>query len=87
MKKLYSKPDIVFDSFSLCTNITAGCEVKTNMPSNDLCGYKFGALYVFINGIQGCTTPIVDGSIVVDSTTNDALCYHNPSENSNLFNS
>jgi hypothetical protein len=81
MKKIYSKPDVIFENFSLCTSIAASCEVKTDTQANNVCGYKFGALYVFTDKIQGCTTPIAEGSI------NDGLCYHNPSEDNNLFNS
>lgn len=81
MKKTYSKPDIAFESFSLCTGIASTCEVKTYHPSNGVCGYKFGGLFIFTDEIKGCTTKIVEGEEY------DGLCYHNPSEDNNLFNS
>lgn len=81
MKKLYSKPDIHFESFSLSTSIASTCEVKTYHPSNGVCGLKFGSQFIFTEEIEGCTTKIVEGEAY------DGLCYHNPSENNNLFNS
>ncbi len=32
MKKIYSKPEIMFDSFTLTTNIAAGCGKKNRYP-------------------------------------------------------
>lgn len=81
MKKVYSKPDIVFESFTLSTNIAAGCERKTNTPSQDQCGFKFGSDIVYTDTMYGCTDIKPDQSLL------DGFCYHNPSENNNLFNS
>ena len=39
MRKAYSKPQIMFEDFTLSTNIAAGCEVKTNTPSQMQCAY------------------------------------------------
>ena len=87
MGKIYTKPDIVFESFSLSTSIAAGCEVKTNTPYAGTCGFKFGAVTVFITGVTGCTYKLpFERDNWVDENGN-AFCYHNPSEDSNLFNS
>lgn len=81
MRKVYSKPDIIFEDFSLSTSIAAGCETKTNTPSQDKCGFRFGAYMAFVAGVEACTMPVADGSI------NDGFCYHVPSAENNLFNS
>lgn len=88
MKKAYSKPDIFFEDFSLSTNIAAGCE-KIPVNSTDACGIMWGNSFIFIEHISGCKKKIVEGKPegnIVDEE-NNALCYHNPSENFNVFNS
>lgn len=81
MKKNYSKPDILFESFSLSTSVAAGCAVITPLPQIDQCGLpRFYNWILFHNEIQGCNrTP----------TTNDGdgICYHPPTEQTNLFSS
>ena len=87
MGKIYTKPDIVFESFALSTSIAAGCEVKTNTPNSGTCGFKYGPLRVFIDGVNGCTyKPSLNSQTWMDDKGN-SFCYHNPSEDSNLFNS
>lgn len=81
MKKIYSKPEIAYESFSLTTNIASGCEVKTDTPAAMQCGYTMPPNTYFISGVAGCTTEIEEG------TTFDSFCYHTPSDLSNLFNS
>lgn len=77
MKKTYSKPDIVFEDFSLSTSIAAGCEFKANHNDGD-CGFKFGGYLVFLDGI--CKdNPVLDGW--------NGICYHNPSDDKNVFTS
>ena len=81
MKKVYSKPQIMFESFTLSTNIAAGCEFKTNTPSARQCGYGediFG-VSIFVDGITDCKAKYPDGY--------NGLCYHVPTETTNLFNS
>ena len=87
MKKAYSKPDIVFEDFSLSTNIAAGCEENpTNSTHN--CGVKWAAgIFIFLSAETGCNRIIVDGSKtenLVDDE-NNGLCYHNPTVNYNVF--
>ena len=87
MGKIYTKPDIVFESFSLSTSIAAGCEVKTNTPHSGTCGVQYGAMTVFLTGVGGCGHQLpFEKDYWVDKFGN-AFCYHNPSEDSNLFNS
>lgn len=81
MKKTYTKPEIMFEDFKLSTNIAAGCETKTSTPSLDQCGYAVpGVGVIFIQGVNGCTKKIESGEF-------NGLCYHNPTELNNLFNS
>ena len=84
MKKVYAKPEIVFESFSLSQNIAAGCEVKTNLPGNKTCGLDFSGVVIFLDSISGCVEKITseggDGSY-------NGICYHVFTGESNLFNS
>lgn len=83
MKKVYKKPEAFIESFTLCTNVAAGCEVKTNLLTENTygCGYKYGrdGVVVFTD-TMGCDLTEEDGSY------ND-ICYHTPSDANNLFNS
>lgn len=88
MKKEYSKPDVFFEDFSLSTSIAAGCE-ETPDPfvgsGTVTCGVKWAAgIYVFTNAIYGCNRIMIDGQV---DEGNNGLCYHNPSNNYNVFNS
>jgi hypothetical protein len=82
MKKTYSKPDIFFDSFSLSTTVAANCEFKTPLPKADECGMPTGYFnyIVFVNELQGCNR-------TVESGVWETICYHQPTEENNLFNS
>lgn len=83
MKKSYSKPEIVFESFSLSTNIAGDCAVKTNTPSQNQCPYQGDFDYpIFITREMGCITTDPDG----DGELN-GFCYHVPTVGTNLFNS
>lgn len=81
MKREYTKPFVVFENFSMSTNIAAGCEVKTNLPAPGiLCGYKPDRWVgdpVFTEANNGCISKPPTGM--------DAICYHVPSESYNLF--
>lgn len=85
MKKVYVKPQIVFENFALSTRIAGDCEEKTNLPSNDSCGLDFSGLKVFLDGMGGCTDIKVD-NVGGDGEFN-GICYHVPSGDNNLFNS
>ena len=84
MKKLYSKPEIMFESFTICASIAAGCENINTNPTKDVCAYKYKDDFgrdraVFTSSIAMCTTKN-DGDY-------NGICYDTPSENYNLFNS
>lgn len=81
MKKIYSKPEIMFESFTLSENIAGDCEVKTNTPSQGTCAYgenDFG-IPLFTGDVPACEAQVADG--------NDKFCYHVPLETNTLFNS
>lgn len=84
MKKRYCKPEIMFESFTLSTNIAGDCDVKTYLPSNSTCGMDFSGLSVFLDTVTGCT------DIKIESEGGDGayneICYHVP-YGDNLFNS
>ena len=80
MKKTYSKPDILFDSFSISTNVVASCEFQTPLPQVDECGVAYFNWVVFQSELQGCNK-------IAKSGTWDAMCYHQPTETNNLFTS
>lgn len=81
MKKKYSAPDIAFESFALSVSI-ADCGVGTNQDDRK-CGYKWDPeTIIFVTGVQGCTTVIIDGDPYYDG-----VCYDNPSPEVNLYSS
>lgn len=81
MKKIYSKPNIMYEDFSLSTGITASCEYSTNF-ARDVCGFKYGPYMIFTEGISGCAIPVPDGDLMFNG-----ICYHNPSDDKNIFSS
>lgn len=82
MKKLYIKPEIMFESFSLSTNIAGDCEEKTNNPTNGTCGMDFSGFKVFMHDMNGCSDIKVN-----DGESFNGLCYDTPTADNNLFNS
>lgn len=82
MKKQYTKPEIVFEDFSLCTSIAAGCERIINNPAAAQCGLIWGFGVIFVTDVTGCLKKVVDGSPECDS-----ICYHVPFDTNNVFNS
>ena len=84
MKKTYNKPEIMFESFTLSTNIAGDCKVKTWTPNSGSCAYEvkdeFGDTYnVFTSAVTLCTTHEEDGEY-------SNICYDVP-YGDNLFNS
>lgn len=80
MKKAYVKPYIVFEDFSMSTNIAGDCELDTPEPSSaQSCGYPIKGSVVFVEGAQCTYKP--QGGVY------NGYCYHVPTENNNLFNS
>lgn len=79
MKKAYSKPDILFESFMLSTNIAAGCEEKP-YNSTDNCGVLWSRNTIFLQDMTGCASKIQD-----EDAEHNMLCYHVPYEGYNVF--
>lgn len=80
MKKAYSKPEIMFESFMSSTSI-ASCGRDTDLPSTKTCGITFGDedQVFFIGKETGCNVAVADGF--------NGVCYHNPSDTAMLFGS
>ncbi|MBQ8813365.1 MAG: hypothetical protein IJZ85_02555 [Lachnospiraceae bacterium] len=83
MKKIYTKPEIMFESFALSSNIAGDCEMQTNLPSNSTCGLDFSGLKVFLDGMGGCSDIEVD-NVGGDGEYN-GICYHVMTGGKNLF--
>ena len=81
MKKVYTKPEIMFDNFSLTTNIASVCEVKIEGPTQGTCGLRWGATTIFVEKASGCAKQVKDGEGY------NGLCYHVPNQAYNVFNS
>lgn len=84
MKKAYTKPAIMFEDFTLSTNIAGSCEIKTNTPSSGNCAYEahdefLGVEMIFTNKVNACLTTEDDGEY-------NNICYQVP-YGENLFNS
>lgn len=79
MKKAYSKPHIIFDSFELSQTI-ARCEIISNVVK-DVCGWydEETDSKVFVAGVCDDVPP--DGDIYA------GICYHVPEDALNLFSS
>lgn len=88
MKRTYEKPEIIFEDFSLSTNIAGDCDVTTGTQSQGACPYTVtkGPLTwnIFLSSVAACTT-----HEDFDGTQDDmynGICYHVP-YGDNLFNS
>ena len=83
MKKVYNKPEIMFEDFTLSTSIAGGCEIRTNTPSEGACGYPYeggNGQTLFTNGVTDC-------QIKIDDDPTNGFCYHVPVDSNNIFNS
>ena len=79
MKKNYSKPEIMFESFTMSTNIAAGCQDKVETQSVGVCGIDFDGDMIFTAGVTLCKEVVEDGT--------GGFCYHNPSDTTAMFGS
>lgn len=83
MKKVYEKPQFVFESFEMSTNIAAGCAYTNGTFAKDACGYpvsdRHGDIILFLDSLI-CETTTDDGA-------NNGMCYHVPTEGNSIFNS
>lgn len=82
MKKEYSTPDIIFDSFALNENIAADCKKNLTNQYSGNCGLHLGVHVVFVTGVTGCRIQIPDGSAL-----GNGYCYMIPTGDMKLFNS
>lgn len=81
MKKAYVKPEIMFEDFTLSTNIAGDCEVIINNSTRGDCAYTLRTgESVFTSNYGVCTTKEADGDY-------NGICYHVPIDSNNLFNS
>lgn len=83
MKKTYEKPEILFESFIMSTNIAAGCKFTNVTFSSGVfgCGYNDErAQKVVFTTEMGCTTKEDDGEY-------NTICYNTPTPDSSLFTS
>ena len=89
MKRVYTKPDVLFENFSLSTSIAGNCEVRTNTIAQGTCGVPSTGLgIVFTTALTSvCTFRVVDDGTFVVPGSNDGVCYHVPTSINNLFNS
>ena len=87
MKKVYQKPAIMFEDFSLSVNVASDCEgVPVGNPSRGTCGIiTSSGDIIFTDGITDCEFTPVDMGGEEDQW--DGFCYHVPTEYNNLFNS
>lgn len=80
MRKTYSKPEILFEDFTLNESIAGDCEVKTYTPAQKQCGLDFAGDVIFLIDMTGCTDKYAEGEY-------EGICYHVPDSSNNLFNS
>lgn len=79
MKAKYSKPIVKLISFELSQNISAGCEMISNAAPT-VCPVEIPE--------WGGLTYIGETTCELDTPgENDEICYHAPSDNSNVFSS
>lgn len=79
MKKAYSKPDVLFDSFSMVESI-ASCDIQSNFQKGTCGVVMTEAITLFSEGVQACNWYFEDQQY-------DGLCYHVPHESYNVFSS
>ena len=85
MKKEYSPPEIIFDSFALNENIASvnsNCDRNLTGHYSGSCGLQFGNRVIFTVAASGCTFKVQDGSPMANG-----LCYHIPTGGNKIFNS
>lgn len=86
MKKTYVKPDIVFESFMLCTSIATTCVFVAHSTPNS-CPYveewDGEPISIFSSSMSRCDFKDDDG----EQDPYDRICYHNPSSLNNVFGS
>ena len=93
MKKTYSKPEIMFEDFTMSESIAIGCEKIANQTLY-ACQYDYGKgskkknIFAETYGCTYTATVRWDEELqdFIDDR-HDSLCYHVPFETNNLFTS
>ena len=88
MRKAYSKPQILFEDFTVSTSIATGCKETGANSAYLTCGFDFpGIGSVFTTAL----TAVCTGFAVPDNGDKDGvwneLCYHVPDGDNALFTS
>ena len=85
MKKVYSKPEIMFEDFTLSTSIAGGCEHQDVTPTTSQtgCGLNFGPDVIFVAGV--CSTAEGVEPYGPDDGVYNGICYHVPGSYGNIF--
>ena len=88
MKKRYEKPQIVFEDFTLSTNIAGNCEMIVDNPVKGSCGIpgSMPGANLFSAGVVGDDGCRIDWAGLMGDNY-DGFCYHVPTDSKNLFNS
>lgn len=91
MKKSYSKPDIIFESFSLSTSIAGDCGTKIDTQALNMCAMITGGLAIFLDNMSACKSPtdstLMPYPVPEEDGQFNGICYHVPYPTSSLFNS
>lgn len=86
MKKTYVKPEIMFEDFTLCSNIASTCESIVNNSNKGTCAIQSsGGINLFDGTIDACDYDTTDFGNASD--TYNGFCYHVPTDTTTLFNS
>lgn len=81
MKKVYTKPQIAFESFQLTSNIAGDCTTRPHLTDETTCGYRVDDSWIIFQGNPPCNFPIgQDGRY-------DKICYHVPTGDISVFTS
>lgn len=83
MKKVYQKPEILFEDFSLSTRIASDCEV---FPGDPRLSYG-GAGEVFADGLCAWNVDEIGGITAPGTDSYNEICYHNVSDDTTIFTS
>ena len=80
MKKNYSKPEIVFESFKLTTSIASNCDYNSNSGDKNTCSVDVGwGPSVFVS------KPIC--SVESENGNEFEVCYDVPTDDTRVFGS
>ena len=89
MRKAYVKPEIFFEDFSLSSSIAGSCDYIVNTFSSSQSCYIEGSggirVFNLDAGVSSCE--YAPGLFDQPDDMWDGLCYHNPTDGNNLFNS